>query len=107
MVRWLPSSSKGPQRQLGLYRGISQTPPRLHRRTPIRDLPLLGRLDSFAEHPLGRPLPLRHPVRNGLPVDFHGYVELPDRRLRDSLCQRTVRRKLHTEYLWSCAPARG
>lgn len=107
MVRWLPSPSKSPKRQLGLHRGVPQTSPRLHRRTPIRDLSLLDRLDSLAEHPLGRPLPLRHPVRNGLPADLHGYVELPDRRIRDSLCQRTVRRKLHTKYIRSCAPARG
>jgi hypothetical protein len=38
-------------------------------------------MDSLAEHPLGRAIPLRHPLRNGLLADLHGNVELSDRRL--------------------------
>lgn len=106
LVRWVPRTRQSPQRKLDKHRRVPPSSTRLHRRPTIRHLALLGRLDIITKHPLGRPLPLRNPLRHGLPVDLHGHAQLPHRRLRNPVSERPIRRQLYTKHLRCRPPSR-
>ena len=81
LVRWLPCPRKGSRCEMGEHRRVPKTSSCLYRRPVICNLPILGRMDIFTEYPLGRSIPLRYSIWNGLPIDLYGHAKLPHRRL--------------------------
>lgn len=116
LVRWLPSQSQSPKRQMGLYRRIPPPSLGLCRRAIVCFIALLGRMDSLSECPLGCPSAFRNPLWDGLFAHLHGNDELPYRCLRNLLCQCFVSVDLYAKYFRCLAtighkahipPARG
>ena len=84
-------------------RRIPPRAPSLPSRAPPSPKHVLARLDRQTHNPLDRPHGGRDPLRNRVPVNFHGAAELHRRRVRDLLGERHGGRVVLAEHSGGCA----